>query len=259
MADLDSVERFDEIAPLISSKPALKRFYERVYEFYSEALSKCPKDGIVVELGAGASHFTNPPHGHQRKIIKTDVIPYPTIDRVVDATKMPFADGEVCAFLMCNTFHHIPDVEAFLREAQRCLMPGGRIVIYDQYPGVFAKPLLKYAHHEAFDDKSAEWRFQSSGPLSSANGALAWNVFFRDRAKFSRLFNDLTIERIETDLPTFYWLSGGLKKWTAIPAKMVGFFEGMDRLLLKLSPQFGSFLKLEITKAPRAFVGHIEI
>jgi SAM-dependent methyltransferase len=245
MERIDSVERFGDIAPLISSKPALKRFYERVYNFYSAALVSTPSEGIVVELGAGASNFTT----QQRKILKTDVIPYPTVDRVVDATKMPFGNAEVSAFLMCNTFHHIPDVEAFLAEAYRCLKRGGKIIMYDQFPGLISKPILKYAHHEPFDDKTQDWKFQSAGPLSSANGALAWNVFFRDREKFRNLFPGLTIELVETDLPTFYWLSGGLKKWTVIPKSMIGFFESVDNLLLRVSPNFGSFLKLILTKS----------
>ena len=71
----------------------------------------------------------------------SDTLPYEGIDRVVDATKMPFEDESVRAICMTNVFHHIPDVEAFT---------GGhssgsrrRVLIVDQHPGWISTPIYK--------------------------------------------------------------------------------------------------------------------
>ena len=66
-------------------------------------------------------------------MITSDVIPYPSLDRVIDATAMPFADAELAAICMHNVFHHIADVESFLAEAARVLKPGGRMLIVQPF------------------------------------------------------------------------------------------------------------------------------
>jgi hypothetical protein len=47
------------------------------------------------------------------ELITTDILSYDGVDRVVDATRMPFQDRSVRFFGMLNIFHHIPDVAAF--------------------------------------------------------------------------------------------------------------------------------------------------
>ena len=40
---------------------------------------------------------------------------------------------------------------AFLREAIRCLKPGGRIFMLDQHVNWLSRIVLRYGHHEPFD------------------------------------------------------------------------------------------------------------
>jgi SAM-dependent methyltransferase len=181
-------------------------------------------------------------------IITSDTIAYEGVDRVVDATQMPFADGELRALFLMNVFHHIPDVSAFLHEAERCLSPGGRVFMFDQYPGWISTPILKHAHHEPFNPDADEWKFASSGPLSGANGALAWMVFERDLRKFEQRYPKLKLRQFSPCAPLRYWIAGGLKSWSLLPGWAFGAATALDEGLVALTPKLGSFVDIEIER-----------
>lgn len=161
---------------------------------------------------------------------------------------MPFADRSVACFFLLNTFHHIPDVETFLREADRCLKPGGRIVMVDHNYGWISGFVLRFLHHEPFQPKAKTWAFPSSGPLSGANGALPWIVFKRDKERFSRLFPNFRLVRYRPFAPLFYWLTGGLKPWQVTRPWNMRFLEWLDSSLLRIHPHFGSFVEIVLEK-----------
>ena len=215
-----------------------------MYSRFAACLARCPAQGIAVEIGSGG--------GFAKEVIPelvtTDTVAYEGVDRVVDATRMPFPDASVRAILMLNVFHHIPDVEAFLREATRCLRPDGRLLIVDEHPGFIGLPIYRHLHHEPFRPDTPEWRFESEGPLSGANGALAWMVFRRDRARFERDFPGLRLLSYEPHTPFRYWLTGGLKRWCLLPGALFGIASRVDRALIRLSPEFGSFVDVEVAR-----------
>jgi SAM-dependent methyltransferase len=244
MEGLDSPDRIAEIRAVINSKPALKRFYSEIYARYSASLAKCPNKGLAIELGSGGGFAQQ----IIPEIITTDFVPYDGIDHVVDATHMPFEDHSVRFFGMLNVFHHIPDVPAFLQEAARCLASSGRLLVIDQHPGWISKPILRYLHHEPFNPNAIDWRFESTGPLSGANGALAWIVFVRDRGKFAKDYPELRLLRYRPFSPLTYWLAGGLKSWSLLPSAAYGVANFIDRALLSVSYNFGSFVEVEIIR-----------
>ncbi|MBX9769449.1 MAG: class I SAM-dependent methyltransferase [Bdellovibrionales bacterium] len=243
-AELDSPDRLLYLKRTIHGKPSLLRFYSEVYGSFARSLARCPTDGIALELGSGGSFAKD----LIPNLVTSDVVLYKDVDMVVDAQKMTFANEALRAVFLMNVLHHIPDSERFFSEAQRCLKSDGRIIIFDQYPGFFAKPILKYFHHEGFDNKAKSWIFISEGPLSSANGALAWNIFFRDREIFETKFPNLKIQNISYHFPLLYWLSGGLKKWNLAPKGVLNFICAIEAFLLKLSKNFASFVTIEIAK-----------
>ncbi|MEW5855072.1 MAG: class I SAM-dependent methyltransferase [Myxococcota bacterium] len=243
--ELDDPRRIRELRALIARKPALRRFYEEVYEQYVDCLDRCPEQGIVVELGSGASFIKR----YIPEVITSDPIPYEGVDQVIDATRMPFANNSVRAIFMLNVFHHIPDSEAFLKEAERVLMPGGRVFMRDQHVGWLSRIILKYAHHEPFDAGAQEWKFASTGPLSGANGALAWIVFMRDRERFERKFPSFRIARYEPNTPFRYWLAGGLKSWSLLPGFAVGAFTRVERRLVALHKGWSCFVDVELVRS----------
>jgi SAM-dependent methyltransferase len=241
---LDDPARIDELRALIQKKGALRKLYLETYRRYGACVSRCPEQGLVVELGSGGGFVKDV----LPEVVTTDVIAYPGVDRVVDGTAMPFADGSVRALLLQNVLHHIPDVAAFLREAERVLVQGGRVLIADQYPGFIGGFVYKHLHHEPFDAAAAEWRFPSKGPLSDANGALCWIVFERDRERFTREHPDLQLVAFARHTPLRYWLAGGLKRWTLLPGFLFAPATWLDRTLIRLSPRFASFVDVELVR-----------
>lgn len=244
--DLNSPERFEACRRQILGKPSLKAFYDDIYARY-QAVAQLPDlpRGLLVEIGSGAGFTKDVVQG----IVTTDVIEYPGIDQVIDGREMPFTDGSVAAFFLSNCLHHIPDAEAFFREVERCLAPEGMVLIIDQHHGWISRWILRYAHHEPYNPHARDWSFASTGPLSGANGALSWIIFERDQAKFSQRFPTLRVLAYEPIMPLFYWLSGGLKPWTLVPRAAIGIARSLDRLLLKLQRNFGSFVEIRLQKA----------
>lgn len=244
MDPLDEPGRVHEIRLTLGRKPALRAFYRDVYGRFAACLARCPDHGLVVELGSGAGFVRETLPG----TLRTDVIPYDGLDLATDATRLPFRDGAVRLICMMNVFHHIPDPAAFLSEAERCLMPGGRVFIVDQHVGPISRPLLRYLHHEPFDPAAPEWDFVSTGPLSGANGALAWIVFRRDRDRFAHRFPGLELERYAPHSPFRYWLAGGLKRWSLLPGWALRPATALDRGLVRLWPALGSFVDVELVR-----------
>ena len=244
MDALDNPNRIEEIRRVIAAKPALRQFYGEVYAKYAASLAACPEAGLAGELGSGGGFA----QALISELVATDVLPYEGVDRVVEATRMPFTDGSVRFFAMLNVFHDIPDVEAFLREATRCLAPGGRLLMIDQHPGWISTPVFRHLHHEPFRTDADSWSFDSTGPLSGANGALAWIVFVRDRGRFDREFRELQVLRYRPFAPLRYWLAGGLKSWCLLPQAAWGLATSLDRILLSISRDLGSFVEIEIVR-----------
>jgi SAM-dependent methyltransferase len=244
MKTLDDVGREHDLHKLLQSKPSLRQLYNKFYQRYIKCIERCPSSGSIVEIGAGI--------GFAKQIIPdliaSDILPYSSVDICVDARHMPFRDKSLRAILMLNTLHHIPDVERFFSEARRCLRPHGRILIVDQYPGWLSSWIFKYLHHEPFNKNTEEWQFDSTGPLSSANGALCWIIFYRDREKFKQLYPELCIESIEPHSPLCYWLAGGLKPWSLLPKKCFRMASKFDDAASAIMPQLSSFVNIELVR-----------
>lgn len=232
------------IRQLILGKFALKQIYLQAYGEYQTCIAKCGKHGSLLELGAGL--------GFAKEVIPeliiSDVVQYPGVEKIVDATKMDFADASLRFIGMLNVFHHIPDVEAFFREASRCLRPNGRILIMDEHVGPLSTPILKYLHHEPFNKQAVAWNFDSKDPLMDANGALSWIVFKRDFNLYQKKFPDLRMVSYKAHTPLMYWLAGGLKNWNLVDRKLYPLAKWFDDLLIKIWPGLGCFNTIEVVK-----------
>jgi SAM-dependent methyltransferase len=243
---LDEPSREGELRALIQGKAGLRDWYQGVYRAWAEAQATLPAGGLDVEIGSGAGFARDFIPG----LLRTDTLAYQGIDRMVDALAMPFEDGSVRALYLLNVLHHLPDAEAFFSEAQRVLKPGGLLMISDQHVGPISRLCLGWGHHEPFDPAAADWKAPVQGPLAGANGALAWIVFQRDRQRFVRSYPLLLLRSYRPFAPLQYWLCGGLRTWTLAPAWLVPTLRGLDRLLIFLAPDLGSFVHIELRKAP---------
>ena len=92
----------------------------------------------------------------------------------------------------------------------------------------WARWIYMHLHHEPFEPDAQEWRIQTSGPLSGANGALPWIILQRDRTLFEARFPQWRVVRISPIMPVAYLLSGGVSLQSIFPDWMyqsVRFFE----------------------------------
>jgi len=113
---------------------------------------------------------------------------------------------------------------------------------------IFARFIYQKFHHEPYDDKTQQWNFPSSGPLSGANGALPWIIFERDINIFHKKFKNLKLESIKLHTPFRYLLSGGLS-YKFFSAKMwFKPFSFIEKLFSPLNSQLAMFQTIIIQK-----------
>ena len=197
---------------IIASKPFLKAIYD---EWYAALAAGLPQGtGVVLELGSGAGYCADFIPG----LITSDVFPCPGVQLVINAVHLPFAAGSLRAIVMTNVLHHLSDVRQFFREADRCLRPGGKILMIEPWMTAWSRFVYRHLHHEPCFPAAKEWTFPAAGPLSGANVALPWILFERDRAKFHDEFPRFAVEQIRPLLPIRYLLSGGVALRSLMPA-----------------------------------------
>ena len=212
----------------LQQKPFLRRIY---LEWYARLIARFRDLDPVLELGSGGGFLSEIRPG----ILRSDLIRIPGLSLSADACRLPFKDGQLGAIVMTNVLHHIPDVARFLAEATRCLRPGGRVVMVEPWNTPWSQWVYRRLHSEPFDP-CATWEFPFRGPLSSANNALPWILFQRDRDRFEKQFPNLRIAAIEPMMPLVYLLSGGISRPIGAPGwsyKICRIMEqglGLDRL-----------------------------
>lgn len=229
---------------IIRQKTFLTKTYRSFYHTFRTAVEPDVSAKTLVELGSGGG-FIKEVIGNT---ITSDIMEVQGVDRVFSATAMPFADESIDAFFLIDVLHHISDTRSFLREAQRCLKPGGKVVMIEPANTLWARFIYTHFHHEGFDP-AGTWGLEGTGPLSSANGAIPWTVFCRDRSIFQREFPQLKIRQVRPHTPLRYLISGGLTLRQLLPGFAYPAIRGLEILLWPLNHLVGMFLTIELEKA----------
>lgn len=198
------------------AKPALRAVYG---EYHRLMAGRCVP-GHTLEIGGGAGHSA----GFLGDAIATDILYAPWLDAVCDAHQLPFREASFRNVVMLDVLHHLARPAAFLGEAVRVLMPGGRLVMLE--PAITPLSWLVYAilHHEPVAmgaDPLAD--AAAAGPRDpfDSNQAIATLLFGRHRRRFEAAFPELAIvERRRLGLFA-YPLSGGFQAWSLIPGVAV--------------------------------------
>jgi SAM-dependent methyltransferase len=239
--EIDSPERTLFHREVLLNKKFMRELYTGWYMQFKKALEGLP-EGKVIEIGSGGGFIKD----IIPEVITSDVINLPTNDMAFSALEMPFADSSIKAILMIDTFHHLPDCEQFLNEAQRVLMPGGAIVMVEPANSWWGRFIYKNFHHEPFNPKG-NWTFPSSGPLSGANGALPWIVFKRDKQRFDQSFPMLKLLHYKNHSPLRYLISGGFTLKQLLPGFMYKPVVLLEKLLSPIQG-FSMFCSIKIQK-----------
>jgi SAM-dependent methyltransferase len=239
---LDDPKRTILHGEIIRSKKFLKRLYIDWYRKIWKLSANKP-EGRQIELGAGAGFIQE----LYPQVETSDVLQIPDLDMVFDALNMPFDNESIAAFFMIDVFHHVSDSHAFLKELERCLKNNGCIVMSEPCVSWWSKLIFKNFHHEPFDER-AGWTLDDSGPMSSANGALPWIVFRRDRDLFQKRFPNLKLELTEFHSPLSYLLSGGVSMKQLVPSWSFPLVRSFERIMSRLFPMFALFQFIVIRK-----------
>ena len=225
--DVDSEDRIVRHRELLSKKPMTQEVFFELYDLLAgladEYLSQ--GEGIRIEIGSGSSLLKQ----RMPDVELTDLVPYPGLDRVVDATSMPYADNSLKTIFGVHCFHHLPDPYKFLSEVRRACTPGGGAVLIEPYYGVVASAVYKRLFKNEFFDPSAEAVTEFQGPMSSANQALSYIVFKRDKQRLASEFPELEVVYMEPIANYIrYLVSGGVNFRQLLPysfTPLLKFFE----------------------------------
>ncbi len=243
ITNLDDPNNINILRQVIQRKPFLLNIYKDFYREMLEKVRTVPQDGKLVELGSGAGFLkTLAP-----KVVTSDFLPYSGIDMVFSALDMPFEDSSISAVLMFDVFHHLKDSKQFFEEMKRCLKNGGKVVMIEPANTIWSRFIYTNYHHEPFE-VDGEWGFAEGGPLTGANMAIPYIVFFRDSKVFAKEFPELKVCSIRIHTPLRYLLSGGLSLRQLLPSFSYPVIRLLEWLLTPLNQYLGMFMTIELEK-----------
>jgi SAM-dependent methyltransferase len=227
---------------IILKKPFLKRWYLDCYELFAKK-TRAIKGGKYLELGSGGGFFKDV----FPEVITSDIMDIPGMDMVFNAEEMPFKNEELASIMMVNVFHHIPNPHLFLKETERVLIKGGKVLMVEPANSWLGSFIYKRFHHEPFDEEGPR-EIKAGNPLSNSNQALPYIYFERDKALFEKNYPGLIIKTIKYHTPFIYLISGGVSRSAMLPAFMYNFMKGIEWLLQPFSKIIGLFCTIELEK-----------
>jgi len=227
---------------ILTEKKFLRLIYDEWYRSVAEGLP--PGNGPVLELGTGAGFLDD----YIVDLITSDIFPWPHIRIVLNGMEMPMANGALRSIVMIDVLHHIPNVRQFLVEAARCIQPGGAIIMLEPWVTFWSRLVYSRLHDESFETGAVDWHFETTGPLSAANGALPWMLFARDREQFEREFPMWQIKSIKPIMPFRYLLSGGMSMRSLMPGWCFGGWRFLEGLMQPWIDSWAMFARIVLVK-----------
>lgn len=240
--DLDDPRATLAHRDIILNKPYLKKLYEHYYTIFLKETESVPK-GKKVEIGSGGGFLGQFTDG----FITSDILPLEGVEMTFSAERMPFENQELSAVCMLNVFHHIPKPYLFLKEAERTLKSGGKIVMIEPANSAFGRFIYRRFHHEPFEPEG-DREIAPGNPLSNSNQALPYIYFQRDRDWFEKTFPLLKITKITYHTPFAYIFSGGVSRSALLPNWMYPVTRAVEWLLTPLSNFIGLFCTVVIER-----------
>lgn len=226
-------------------KPLLRAVYTDLYRIMDQYRSRL--EGKTVELGSGM--------GSIRDVIpdcvRTDLFPYPWLDQVENAYQLSFDDSSIANLLMVDVFHHLRYPGTALKEFQRVLLPGGRLVMME--PSISALGYLVYGllHVEPVGWTSEiKWLapkgWQSSDMDYYASQGNATRIFVR--GKFADRLNGWNVVTAKQMAALAYAASGGYSGPQLYPTAAYPLIKSLEKLLQHFPALFATRLMVVLEK-----------
>ncbi len=225
------------------------RLLHAIYvDMYARLLAEVPPERFprLLEIGSGAGFLREfAPHA-----LTSDCIAGPGIDRVVDACRLEasFEPAALDAVVGFDVFHHLPDVEGFLRGAARVLRPGGRIALVEPWFTPLGQWFYRLLHHEPSVLDPGDWTLRGEGRLGGANSRLPTSVFGDGIERLRRVAPDLTVIKRAPCHKWVYLLSGGLRLNTRVPRAVGDALLWLDHRTAALDAVAGIFALIVVER-----------
>jgi len=214
-------------------KPLLREIYKGFHREIASYLRPDPV-GIAAELGSGIGNIKEViPH-----CLRTDIFPNPWLDQVENAYRLSFANSSVAHLILFDVFHHLEYPGTALKEFQRVLKPGGRVIIFDPCMSLLGLLVYGVLHHEPIAlrqpikwEAGPEWSADSESYYAAqGNATRIFDPRWKEHEKYSKLLIDWhTVACIKRSALS-YVLSGGYSKPQIYPTAMLPVVRIMDRV-----------------------------
>lgn len=186
-------------------------------------------EGMALEVGSGNSSYrdTHP------EVICSDIVFSGELDLVCNALKLPLRKNSLSNIVMFDVFHHLQEPLVFLKQSEKLLKPGGRIVMVEPYVSLVSFVIYRLFH---FEDTS--FFFDPKSPFgngvkdpNAGNQAIPTVLFGNMWASISKNFPELTLITKRRCSLFAYPLTGGLRSKGIFPLWLLKLILFLDKRL----------------------------
>jgi SAM-dependent methyltransferase len=221
-----------------NKKPVLRAIYREFHTAIAAQLSGL-ENPLVVDLGSGIGNIKDV----IPNCLRTDLFPNPWIDQVENAYALSFADGTVSDLVLFDVFHHLRYPGTALREFERVLRPGGRVLIFDPFMSLLGLIVYGLLHQEPIGWRDyidwfapKGWSAQNSD-YYAAQGNTTRIFFGRLPPELLKAWKVVTRQRFAA---FSHIASGGYSGPQLYPESAYPFMRSVDRFLDQIPPLFAT-------------------
>ena len=172
--------------------------------------------GVVLDLGAGNDR-------RHEQFVNVDILPYPEVDLIADAERLPFAGGGVSGIVSIAVLEHVQRPDRVIAEAHRILEEAGTLFLvvpflqpFHAAPHDYRRWTLRGLAEEL--ERDGRFRIVDRGVYCGPASALAWML-----ADWWALLLSFGSSRIRSLLsPLFQVMASPLKWLDVILARLPG-------------------------------------
>ncbi len=213
-------------------KPVLRKIY---HDWYRRIAAQLVPAGKTLEVGCGIGNFK----AFKPDVVATDMHQNPWVDAVADAEALPFANESFGNVVAVDVVHHLRRPVRFLRQAERVLVPGGRLILLEPWITPWSYLVYRFAHHEPLAMKARppitpeEEAATPDQPGEFANEALPTLLFGRYQTAVLARLPQMRLAHQEYLACVLYPLSGGFSQPSFVPSILFSPLAALDKFLVQ--------------------------
>jgi SAM-dependent methyltransferase len=233
----------------LSKNVNLLYWYKQLYRDQFRVFGD-PASLKTLEIGSGVSPLAR----FYPNILTSDVLELDYVDYVFDCHHIDQLNDlppkSLDVITLTNVLHHLNKPLDFLDRAVTKLKRGGKIIATEPYFSVLSTWIFKYLHHEEVDLLIDQPQLtEIRGPVTSANIALPWLIFFRKPEWRQTLLANFEIEPPRFFTALAYMATGGISQRIPLPAPIYRLFFWCDLAISRLVPRLcASFFTITLTR-----------